>query len=132
MKTVFVLLGVVGFLSPLVLIQEKWVDGKADAKKLVGSWTIDLRATPDAEGYFQEFVVTSVEGNEFKGTFYGSPIEEGRINSDWGKVHFGFVTKDGSGTYHHAGSLKDGKLEGTTLSLGRDFLSVWSGVAKKD
>ncbi len=98
----------------------------SDPDALLGEWTVDLRPTPNAAAYEVEFEVTSIEGRAFTGTFYGSEIEEGRINTDWGPLRFGFVTRDGSGVYYTAGVLKDGKLEGTTHSLGRDFLSYWT------
>lgn len=100
-----------------------------DSTKLIGTWQVDLRSTPDAEEYFQEFVVTSIDGKTFQGSFYGSPISQGRINTDWSAVRIAFVTEDGSGPYNHSAVLENGKLEGLTNSTGRDFLSYWS--AKK-
>lgn len=97
------------------------------ARSLVGTWRIDLRPTPDAQPAYQAFVVESVEGKAFTGTFYGSEISEARLNTDWGAVYFSFVTADGSGPYLHSGVLRGGALEGVTNSTGRDFLSVWSG-----
>lgn len=97
------------------------------AESLVGTWQIDLRPLPTSEPYYQPFVVESVDGKRFEGTFYGSVISEGRLNTDWGAVYLSFLTLDGSGAYLHAAVLRDGRLEGTTNSTGRDFLSVWSG-----
>ena len=102
-----------------------------EAKSLIGTWRIDLRPTPDAKAYYKEFVVDSVDGKSFTGTFYDTKIESGHINTDWGTVKFAFVTRDGSGLYNHSGTLKDGKLEGLSHSLGREFLSVWSGDREK-
>lgn len=99
----------------------------ADPKALVGVWKVDLRAKPDAAPYFKEFVVKALDGNTFTGEFYGTEIEQGRVNADWGDVHFAFVTRDGSGPYNHSGVLRAGKLEGLSHSLGRDFLLVWRG-----
>ncbi len=93
---------------------------------LVGNWKADLRPTPDAEPYFAPFVVTSATENALTGSFYGSPIREGRVNVLWGKPYFAFVTDDGSGSYHTAGYWEAGTLHGTTHSLGRDFVSVWT------
>ncbi len=98
------------------------------APSLVGTWKVDLRPTPDAAPSFQEFVVTSVNGNRFEGTFYGSPLRDGRINTDWGTVRIAFVTEDGSGPYNHSAVLAAGRLEGLTNSTGRDFLSYWSAT----
>ncbi|HLL47498.1 MAG TPA: hypothetical protein VK399_12360 [Longimicrobiaceae bacterium] len=97
-----------------------------DPGQLVGRWRVDLRPTPGAPAYFQSFVVRSVEGSTFRGTFYGSELQNGSINTDWGAVRFAFTTQDGSGVYHHTGVLRDGALEGTSHSLGRRFLAVWS------
>ena len=98
------------------------------AEALLGSWKVDLRPTPAAPGYYKTFVVTNVEDRSFAGTFYDTPFEAGRLNTDWGALRFAFVTEDRSGAYHHAGVLRDGKIEGTTHSIGRARLSYWSAV----
>ena len=98
------------------------------ASDLMGVWKVDLRPTPDAEPYVQEFTVESVDGDSITGTFYGTPIQEGRFNVDWGALRFAFVTADGSGPYHHSGLLSNGRLIGMTHSLGRDFLAYWTAV----
>ena len=95
---------------------------------LVGTWRVDLRPTPNAQPYFQEFVVTSVQGGSFSGNFYNSPISQGRINTDWGTLRIAFTTVDGSGAYHHSAILNGKKLEGLSNSTGRDFLAYWSAV----
>jgi hypothetical protein len=99
-----------------------------DTRDLVGAWKVDLRPTPDAPAYFQEFVVSSVQGKTFTGTFYGAPIEQARINTDWGAVRIAFVTSDASGPYNHSATLVGGRLEGLTNSTGRDFLSFWTAT----
>ena len=71
-----------------------------DATQLIGQWKVDLRPTRDAEAYFQEFSVSSVNGNSFSGTFYGTPIIQARINTDWHTIRIAFVTEDQSGQYH--------------------------------
>ena len=100
------------------------------AVALRGEWLIDLRPTPDAEPYLQPFSVTDLAGNQFEGTFYGgAPISSGYVNTDWEGVHFAFVTSDGSGAYHHAGRMTGpDTIEGSTMSVGREFLAVWSGT----
>jgi hypothetical protein len=92
---------------------------------------VDLRPDPAAEGYYQQFVVTAVQGKTFSGTFYGTPISQARINTDWGAVRIAFVTADGSGAYNHSAVLTGDKLEGLTNSTGRDFLSYWSATKEK-
>lgn len=103
-----------------------------DAGELTGTWQVDLRPTPDAAPYYQEFVVTSVDGTSFTGKFYNSEIKHGKINSEWGVVTFAFTTSDGSGAYNTIGQLKNGKLEGATHSLGRKFLMPWRGERKNN
>ncbi len=93
---------------------------------LVGTWKVDLRPTPKADPYYQEFVVKSVEGKTFAGSFYGSPISQARINNDWGSIRIAFVTSDNSGPYNHSAVLQASKLEGLTNSTGRNFLAYWS------
>jgi len=99
-----------------------------NSEGLLGVWKVDLRPTPNDPAYFQEFVVTSVKGKTFAGTFYGAPIEQARINTDWGSVRIAFVTSDQSGPYNHSATLDGGRLEGLTNSTGRDFLSYWSAT----
>ncbi len=94
-------------------------------QELVGAWRVDLRAMPGDPPYYQQFVVDAVAGRTFAGTFYGTAIEQGRLNADWGAVHFAFVTADGSGMYHHSGVLRNGQIEGQSHALGRDHLFVW-------
>ena len=101
-----------------------------DASQLVGTWQVDLRPTPNAPEYYQEFVVTSADGKTFQGTFYGSPISQARINVDWSSLRIAFVTADQSGPYNHSAVLTGGKLEGLTNSTGRDFLSYWSATKR--
>jgi hypothetical protein len=95
---------------------------------LVGTWKVDLRLSPTTEAYYQEFVVASVEGKTFTGTFYGTPVTQARINTDWGAVRIAFVTSDGSGQYNHSAVLIGHKLEGLSNSTGRNFLSYWSAI----
>lgn len=97
-----------------------------DPEVLVGTWKVDLRPTPDAEPYYQEFVVSKVADGSLEGTFYGSEVESGRINIDWGRVVFAFVTQDNSTTYSTSGELVEGRLEGRTHAMGRGFLAVWT------
>ena len=99
-----------------------------NADKLLGTWTVDLRPTPDVDPYYQQFVVSEVDGNSFTATFYGTPVSQARINTDWGKLRIAFVTADGSGAYNHSAVLEGDMLEGMSNSTGRDFLSYWSAV----
>jgi hypothetical protein len=99
-----------------------------DPQVLVGTWKVDLRPKPTDPPYYQDFVVLSINGRTFTGPFYGAPIEQARINTDWGAVRIAFVTADQSGPYNHSATLIAGRLEGLTNSTGRAFLSYWSAA----
>lgn len=97
----------------------------------MGSWTIDLRPGPDAEGYFQPMIIKSVEENRISGTFYGSEIIDGFINSNWNRIYFAFSTADNSYTYYHSGYMQNGRLYGISYCPGRAFTAPWNGVKMK-
>lgn len=97
---------------------------------LIGNWIIDLRPKPDADGYFQPFVVEAVLENAFTGSFYGSAIENGKLNTNWERLYFAFTTKDQSNEYFHSGYLENGALYGVTYCPDRDFVAPWLGEKK--
>lgn len=105
---------------------------KTDLSKLVGTWKVDLRPTPDAAEYFQEFVITKFDGKTFTGTFYGAPIKGGVVNTDWETVYLAFTSEDGSGLYAHFATLEGNKLKGATNSTGRGFLMPWRAEKKAE
>lgn len=124
------------FLSLLIIFglsSQISADGAGPAARaLIGTWKVDLRPTPDADAYYQKFVVHSIDGSTFKGMYYGTEIRHGRINTDWDGVRFAFVTNDGSGDYNTSGVLEEGKMSGTTHSLGREFLAVWTAEREEE
>ncbi|MEZ4655831.1 MAG: hypothetical protein R3E12_20150 [Candidatus Eisenbacteria bacterium] len=91
-----------------------------------GTWKVDLRLTPDAEPYYQEFIVEQDRGWDVPRVLLSHTDENARLNTDWGEVHFAFTTADNSGAYNTSGVLRDGILHGTTHSLARGFLAVWT------
>lgn len=97
---------------------------------LEGRWEIDLRQAPDAEPYLQEFSVSRVSGNTFEGFFYGSPLEDARLNRNWDELFFAFTTRDRTYVYYHSGYLRDGELYGVSYCPGREFVQPWTGVRK--
>jgi len=111
--------------------QERCLDDAAipsGGESLIGIWTIDLRPTPDAEPYFQNFQVDRISGNTFQGSFYGSIVEDARLNRNWGKLYFAFTTRDQNHAYYHSGYMENGKLSGISYCPGRDFVAPWTGV----
>lgn len=103
---------------------------KIDLSTLIGTWKVDLRPTPDAAEYFQEFIITKIDEKTFSGTFYGAEIKNGKVNTDWETVYLGFTSEDQSGLYSHSARLEGKKLSGATDSLGRGFLLPWRAEKK--
>lgn len=59
------------------------------------------------------------------GSFYQSEFEEAEYSLRGSTLAFGALTSDGTAPYSHSGRLVDGRIEGQTLSHGRDFLMIW-------
>lgn len=97
---------------------------------MLGSWEIDLRPSPDADPYVQEFRVTGISGNTFQGYFYGSPVKQAKLNRNWNRLYFAFTTSDQTHDYFHSGYLLNGKLYGVSYCPGREFVQPWTGVVK--
>ncbi|MGK0184909.1 MAG: putative oxidoreductase [Verrucomicrobiales bacterium] len=102
-----------------------------DPEDLIGAWEVDLRPTPDAEPYFQTFVIETVEGDSLTGSFCNTAIQEGKIDTAWGSAQFTFVTVDGTDAYYTTGKLVDGRLKGTTHSPSLKLFSVWTATRAK-
>ena len=118
------------FLSSIMTAQEERQTDISGKEALIGEWVIDLRPTPQAEGYFQPFIVESIEGNTIHGTFYGSNLENSLLNDNWEKLYFAFTTNDSANEYYHSGYLLDGKLFGITYCPNRKFTAPWTGSKK--
>jgi len=98
--------------------------------QILGTWKIDLRPTPEADAYFQEFVVTKINDNVLEGSFYGSPISNGLVNFNWNLIYFAFSTSDASSDYYHSGYIADGKVHGISYCPNRNFTAPWTGTLK--
>ena len=98
---------------------------------LVGTWTVDLRPTPDAPAYLKKLIITAVADGKLEGNFYdGSPLQFGRLNrAATPMLCFAFSTDPGEGAYFTSGRLVSAdRLEGMTLSTTRGFLLPWTAV----
>ncbi|MGB5666098.1 MAG: hypothetical protein WBM53_04560 [Maribacter sp.] len=116
-------------LIPIAIMAQDLNDSSAETlDSLIGNWTIDLRPTPESDGYFQSFVVTPKGEKSFTGTFYGSEINNALVNRNWPKIYFAFSTSDQSNDYYHSGYLENGKLYGITYCPSREFTAPWTGV----
>ncbi|MBT8385508.1 MAG: hypothetical protein KJO83_07335 [Bacteroidia bacterium] len=117
-------------LSPICLMAQDNSNKSSEKNPIIGNWKIDLRPTPESDGYFQSFVVELIEEKTFKGTFYGSDLENALLNSNWDKLYFAFSTRDQNNEYYHSGYLHNGKLFGITYCPNRSFAAPWTGVKK--
>ena len=116
-------------LLPIYLVAQEPITNSSDQNNLLtGNWKVDLRPTPNSEGYYQPFLVKSINNNTFSGTFYGSEIKNALINENWSKLYFAFSTSDQSNDYYHSGYLENGKLYGITYCPNREFTAPWTAT----
>lgn len=101
-----------------------------DLSLLKGHWKLDLSPEDNADTNFAKMTITSVGENTLEGTFYrdGVKMREGRINTQRGIIYAALVSGDNSGTYNTSFYYKDGILYGTTHSVDKDFLAVWTAT----
>ncbi len=129
MKINFIIIALL-LLIPISVIAQNGADTTKKTNSLIGNWKIDLRPTPDAEGYFQIFEVKSIDSNTISGTFYGSEIKNALINKNWPKIYFAFSTSDQNNDYYHSGYIENDKLYGITYCPNREFTAPWTGTKK--
>lgn len=101
-----------------------------DFENIKGTWTIDLRPTPNSEAYLRDFVITPMAEKTFSGEFYGTSFSTGKFNTDWEFVYFGFTTSDKENVYFHSGYIDGEKIVGISYSPGRKFTAHWTGKKK--
>ncbi|MFC4632951.1 hypothetical protein ACFO3O_03475 [Dokdonia ponticola] len=105
-------------------------DKSLDLALLKGAWTLDLSPENKTDDNFAKMTITSVSENSLEGTFYrdGVKIREGRINTQRGILYAALVSSDNSGTYNTSFYYNDGIIYGTTHSVDKDFLAVWTAT----
>ncbi|QLG44687.1 hypothetical protein [Costertonia aggregata] len=127
MKIIYVLL-----FSLLVPIPDniKAQSTDIDLNVLVGQWKIDMSPQDKTDGNFAMMNITKIEGYTFKGEFYreGVKIRNAQINSQLGVIYGALVSGDNSGIYNTSFYYKDGMLHGTTHSVNKNFLAVWTAT----
>lgn len=122
-------------LIAIYLIPQIWISAQAqknnpDTKVLIGTWEMDMSPYDKTDDNFAMMDIIKVNETSFEGDFYreGVQISNANINTQTGTIYGALVSGDGTGQYNSAFYLKDGKLYGTTHSIGRDFLAVWTAV----
>lgn len=133
MKTILFLSSMLlfAFTNSVDLSLQKSVEiSSVDITLLIGNWKLDLSPLDDSDNNFAKMNITSVGENSLEGTFYrdGVKIREGRINKQNDVIHAALVSGDNSGIYNTSFYYKDGLLYGTTHSVDKDFLAVWTAT----
>jgi hypothetical protein len=104
--------------------------GPAD---LSGTWDVALYFSADAPPSATVMVLTPAADGSLAGSFYGTSFDVGRVAERRGAVAFTATTADNSGPYLHSGRLTgEGRIEGQTLSVGRDFLMIWTATRREE
>lgn len=104
-------------------------DSSLNLQDLIGIWKLDMTPENENDSNYAMMKIDEIDTNLVEGTFYreGVLIQEGRTNIQTGKVYVALVSGDNSGEYNSSFYLENGKIYGTTHSLGKDFLAVWVG-----
>ncbi|MBT8234472.1 MAG: hypothetical protein KJN84_17710, partial [Bacteroidia bacterium] len=118
-------------LSTTILSQNKTLSRpNVEQENMVGEWILDLRPTPQDAPYLQSLIIESQDGDQLKGSFYGSPIKEAFINEKWEKQYFAFKSSDYNNTYYQSGYIIGDKIYGVSYCPNRNFVMPWSGTKK--
>lgn len=99
---------------------------------LNGTWDVTMFWSPTEPPSSTVMVLNVDEDGKLTGSFYESEFLEAEYSLRGDTLAFGSVTTDGSAPYSHSGRLVDGKIEGQTLSQGRDFLMIWVATRRAE
>ncbi len=126
MKTLYVLL----FCLVVVPMEVQSQSEELDLKVLLGKWKLDMSPQDQTDANFAMMEITDVQDNSFEGDFYreGVKIRSARINTQMGIIYGALISGDNSGTYNTAFYYVDGKLQGSTHAVNRNFLAVWTAI----
>ncbi|NER18188.1 hypothetical protein [Spongiivirga citrea] len=101
-----------------------------NTNELIGTWKLDMSPQDKTDSNFAMMRIDKINKSSFDGVFYreGVPIKEARINTQRGIIYGALVSGDNSGDYNTSFYLKNGVLYGSTHSLKKDFLAVWTAT----
>ncbi len=100
--------------------------------QLDGTWDVTMYWSPTEPPSSTVMVLKTGPDNKITGSFYESEFLEGEFSLRGETLAFGSVTTDGTAPYSHSGRYVDGKIEGQTLSHGRDFLMIWVAARRAE
>ena len=95
------------------------------ATNLDGTWDVTMFWSPTEPPSSTVMELNVASDGKLTGSFYGSDFLEAEYSLRGDTLAFGSVTTDGEAPYSHSGRLVNGRIEGQTLSQGRDFLMIW-------
>jgi len=98
---------------------------KGARQSVAGTWTVEVRSTPDAAPETHTLTLSVRPGDRLAGTFDGSPLRAGRVDGDWDAAHIAFATRGPEGTSMTHGVVRAGRLEATTTAPDHT-LTVWT------
>ncbi len=99
---------------------------------LNGTWDVTMFWSPTEPPSSTVMVLNVAEDGKLTGSFYESEFLEAEYSMRGDTLAFGSVTTDGTAPYSHSGRLVNGKIEGQTLSQGRDFLMIWVATRREE
>ena len=102
------------------------------ASDLDGTWDVTMYWSPTEPPSSTVVVLSGAPDNKVTGAFYGADFLEGEHSLRGDTLAFGSVTTDGEALYSHSGRFVDGRIEGQTLSHGRDFLMIWVATRRAE
>ena len=101
-----------------------------DLNVLIGKWKLDMSPQDKTDSNFAMMNITNIENSTFEGEFYreGVKIKNAQINTQLGVIYCALVSGDNSGIYNTTFYYKNGMLHGTTHSIDKKFLAVWTAT----
>ncbi|WP_291205047.1 hypothetical protein [Hyphomonas sp.] len=99
---------------------------------LDGIWDVTMFWSPTEPPSSTVMALKTSADNKVTGSFYESEFLEGEYSLRGDTLAFGSVTTDGAALYSHSGRFAGGKIEGQTLSHGRDFLMIWVAARRAE
>tara|TARA_Y200000002_G_C22087746_1_gene417286 strand:- start:18 stop:353 length:336 start_codon:yes stop_codon:yes gene_type:complete len=101
-----------------------------DLNVLIGKWKLDMSPQDKTDSNFAMMNITKIEDSTFEGEFYreGVKIKNAQINTQLGVIYCALVSGDNSGIYNTTFYYKNGMLQGTTHSIDKKFLAVWTAT----
>ena len=109
-------------------------DEEINPTVLEGKWILDFTPHILNDSVFASMIITKATKDTLEGQFYreGVEITKGQINLTTGKLYCALVSGDGTGKYNTSFYYENDKIYGSTHSIDKDFLAIWTGIKEKE